>query len=288
MNARTECAPAVALALAVSAGCDIARPPDLHPDVVALAVLLFAGESEARMLAIHPHRGREDAAPNLTATFEGPGWTAAFDEMSELGGCKLTGEWLGPSKCLRAKLPEAIRPGGTYRLRGTAPLGTFTGEAVVPAPPHLLEPGDSLHVVEPDNDLAKIPIRYKPGPDVGTLLVEALDFWETQDDGSEEELPWHTIWTPDGLETDTVGVFGTGKPMRFSLRMLGIGWHYTDFVEHGGEDLLTRPWPASGIEGEGVYGFFDGVTPSRAAQVFVSPESTEETAMTVTEAGTPP
>jgi len=64
-------------------------------------------------------------------------------------------------------------------------------------------------------------------------------------------------------------VGGTGKPMRFSLRMLGIGWHYTDFVEHGGEDLLTRPWPDSGIEGEGVYGFFDGVTPSRAARIFL-------------------
>ncbi len=269
MNTRTGCALAVALTLAVSAGCEITRPPDLHPDVVALAVLLFADESEARMLAIHPHRGRDDAAPNITASLEGSGWTAAFDETSELGACKLTGEWLGPSKCLRATLPEAIRPDGTYRLRGTAPLGTFTGEAVVPAPPHLLEPGDSLHVVAPDNNLVEFPIRYKPGPDVGTLLVEALGFWETQDDGSEEELAWHSIWPTDGPETDTVGVVSTGKPIRFSLRMLGIGWHYTDFVEHGGEDLLARPWPNSGIEGEGVYGFFDGVTPSRAAQVFV-------------------
>lgn len=270
MSAHTGCRLAVALALAVSSGCDISRPPNVHPDVVALAVLLVAGESEARMLAIHPHRGRDDAAPDITATLEGPGWTAAFDQTSELGACTLAGEWLGPSKCLRATLPEAIRPAGSYRLRGTAPLGAFTGKAVLPAPPHLLEPGDSLHLVLPDDDNLEIPIRYKPGPDVGTLLLEMLDFWETQEDGSEEELPsWHYIGPVDGSGTDTVRGGGTGNPLRFSLRMLGIGWNYTDFVEHGGEDLLTLPWPESGIEGEGVYGFFDGVTPSRIARIFL-------------------
>ena len=270
MSAHTGCRLAVALALAASSGCDITDPPDVHPDVVALAVLLFAGQSEARMLAIHPHRGRDDAAPNITATLEGPGWAAAFDEESELGACTLAEEWLGPSKCLRATLPEAIRPDGAYRLRGAAPLGTFTGEAVVPAPPHLLEPGDSLHVeVSDDDELIQIPLRYGPGPEVGTLLLELMDFFETKEDGTEERLPGHLIRPVGSASSDTARVVYLDRPLRFSLRLLGIGWHYTSFVEQGGKDLMTRPWPDSGIEGEGVYGYFDGVTPSRAARIFV-------------------
>lgn len=180
------------------------------------------------------------------------------------------GEWLGPSKCLYATLPEAIRPDGEYRLHGAAPLGAFTGEAVVPAPPHLLEPGDSLHVeITDDDELIEVPIRYEPGPDVGTLLLEALDYFMTRDDGTEERLPWHSIRPVRGASSDTARAVYLDKPMRFSLRLLGVGWHYTRFVEQGGEDLVTRPWPDSGIEGEGVYGFFDGVTPSRTARIFV-------------------
>lgn len=67
--------------------------------------------------------------------------------------------------------------------------------------------------------------------------------------------------------------------MRFSLRLLGIGWHYTDFVKHIGVDYpLIRPWPSFGIEGEGVYGYFDGATPSRAARVLVEREAGTGTA----------
>lgn len=270
MSAHTGCRLAVALTLAVSSGCDITRPPDLHPDVVALAVLLFAGESEARMLAIHPHRGRDDAAPNITASLGGTGWTAAFDETAELGACALTGEWLGPSKCLRATLPEAIRPDATYRLRGTAPLGTFTGETKMPTPPRLLEPGDSLHVeISDDDDVIEVPIRYRGGPDVGTLLLEGLDFFITEEDGTEERLPWDDIRPISGAGSDTALVVYLNRPLRFSLRLLGVGWHYTSFVEQGGRVLLARPWPHSGIEGEGVYGYFDGATRSRVARVFV-------------------
>jgi len=269
LKARTGPGLFIALALAVSSACDITRPPDLHPDVVALGVLLFAGESEAHLLAIHPHRGREDAAPDITATLEGPGWTAAFAHAADLAACTLAEEWLGPSKCLRAALPEAIRPDGAYGLHGTAPLGAFTGEMRMPTPPLLLEPGDTVRVDIPDDgNLIEIPLRYGPGPDVGTLLLEAMDFFETQEDGTEERLAWDAIWPAGGASSDTARSLYLGKPLRYSLRLLGVGWHYTDFVEQGGKSLMTRPWPESGIEGEGVYGYFDGVTPSRVARIF--------------------
>ncbi len=116
----------VALALTASPGCETTRPFELHPDVVALAVLLVVGESEARMLAIHPNR-EAGAAPEVTATLHGPGgWTAAFTDAAGLETCTLGKRWPSPVKCLRAALPEAIVPTGEYSLRGTAPLGSFT------------------------------------------------------------------------------------------------------------------------------------------------------------------
>ena len=75
----------VAPALTASPGCETTRPFELHPDVVALAVLLVVGESEARMLAIHPNR-EAGAAPEVTATLHGPGgWTAAFTDAAGAG-----------------------------------------------------------------------------------------------------------------------------------------------------------------------------------------------------------
>ena len=57
------------------------------------------------------------------------------------------------------------------------------------------------------------------------------------------------------------------KPLRFSLTLLGIGWKFTNFRYV--ESPAIRPWPSFGIEGEGVYGYFDGIARSRPARMVV-------------------
>ena len=265
-----------ALALAASSACEIARPADLHPDVVALAIVLVVGEAEARLLAIHPHRVRGEAAPDITATLKGPGWTAPFADTIERDACTVAEGWPGPARCLRAALPEAIQPGAAYSLGGTAPLGSFAGWMRVPGSPLLLKPADGLRLAKPDSSQTRveIPIRFHAGSDIGTVLADLLDVFEMQEDGTEEEIPAHYLGRfPHAVESagaDTLHLFLGRRPLRFSLRLVGIGWHHTNFLEHRGDrDLLLRPWPSFGIEGEGVYGYFDGATPSQAARILV-------------------
>ena len=236
--------------------------------MVAITVLLVAGESEARMLAIRPHG--EGAAPEITATLEGPGWTAAFTDAPGLDTCTITSSWYVPLKCLRAVLPEAIAPTGSYRLRGTAPLGSFSGETVVPAAPTLLESADTLRLPFPDDSRdIRIPIRYRHGSEIGTVRPEVLEMFETQEDGTEIELEEFPELV-EGVEADTVLVWQRGRPLRFSLHLLGFGWNYANFLRHWGtDDYLMPPWPDFGIEGEGVYGYFDGATLSRGLPVSV-------------------
>ena len=261
----------VALTLAASSACEVTDLSDLHPDAVALAVLLVAGESEARMLAVHPHRQPGDAAPEITASLEGPGWKAAFSGTLELEACSglLPGPF--PSRCLGAVLPEAIRPGGGYGLHGTTLLGSFTGEVRLPTVPLLLEPLDTLRLPKrAERGSISIPIRYHVGSDSGTLLAAVLDYFVMHQNGEETELQNRYQEVDRGRTEATVSVLQYGRGIRFSLRLLGIGWHYSDFVKHMDIDYpLLRPWPSFGIEGEGVYGYFDGVTPSRAARVLV-------------------
>ena len=255
------------LALTVASACDYIHPLELHPDMVSLEVLLIAGESEARRLAIHPHR--EGAVPEVSAHLEGPGWEAAFSETLELKAC--TGARVDSARCLRAALPEPVRAGAAYALRGTAPLGSFTGETRVPDPPLLLT--DTLHLSWPDKGAGRhIPLRYRAGSDIGTLLVDVRDIFETQEDGTEVELPTRDLQLlPRGVDpaatADTVWIVARERPLRFCLLLLGVGWQWTNFAYI--EDPVIRPWPRFGIEGDGVYGYFDGVTPSRAARIFV-------------------
>ncbi|MDE2761652.1 MAG: hypothetical protein OXQ94_10860 [Gemmatimonadota bacterium] len=278
MRARAVAGPVVVVALAASSACEIVRPVDpleAHPDVVALALLLVAGESEARLLAVHPHRDVADSTPEITAFLDGPGWTASFSESVRLPTCgELGGSWLVPSKCLRAKLPEAIEPGGEYGLWGTAPLGSFTGETGVPELPLLVDPANTLRLSMPDTaGLIQIPMRYAVGPETGTVLADLYDVFEISEDGSEEEIPTSHIGAyPVALENaqaDTIRIYQDGVRMRLSLRLLGIGWNYTNFAKYPGIDPLPRPWPSFGIEGEGVYGYFDGIAHSETRRVFV-------------------
>ena len=263
----------VVLMLAGSSACRITRPFDLDQDVVALGVLLVAGEGEARMLAIHPHREQDEAAPRITAELAGSGWTAAFSDSLQLEACTTAEELPGPASCLRAVLPEAILPGSEYGLRGRAPLGTFAGRIAVPAPPLLIRPPDTLEVPLPDDfDVFGLAIQHEVGVDVGTLLLEVLDVFETQDDGTETEIPVSRLGSfPKAIELredNAITIRHGGKPLRFSLRLHGIGWRYTTFVKHRGRnDPLVRPWPNFGIEGEGAYGYFDGVAASGLAHI---------------------
>ena len=133
----------------------------------------------------HPHRERDAAAPGIAARLEGPGWTAVFSFELPVRACHDHADWPVPTRCVGAVLPEAVRPGAAYRLHGTAPLGGFTGEMSVPAPPLLVEPEDGLRLALPDSGDVEIPVRYGIGSDIGTLLAEALDVFLTKDDGTE-------------------------------------------------------------------------------------------------------
>lgn len=269
MRGRVACAVVVAMASA----CEIVRPLELHSDVVAIQMLLVAGEDEARMLFVYPHRDRDDGAPEVTATIGGPGGESRFYHELAVEACNERAVyWPFPTRCMGAELPEAIEPGGAYRLSGTAPLGKFTGETRVPATPVWVEPTDSLRVPVPDEDwFVYIPVRYGIGSDVGILLAEPLDVFLLLGDGREFEISASNLGSfpqlLEGDEADTVQV--ERYPVRFSLRLAGIGQHFTNFIEHTGTNPRLQPWPSFGIEGEGVYGYFDGVTRSPAVHIQV-------------------
>ena len=270
----------VAAVLAASAACEIVRPVDpfeAHPDVVAIAVLLVEGESEARVAVLHPHRQWSDAKPRFSATLEGPGWTAEFHRELRLPACGRTGaSWHVPARCVGAPLPEPIEPGATYGIRGEAPLGSFSGEMTVPIVPQLLEPEYLKSLPMPDEaGLLDIPIEYQSGGDIGTLLADVFDVLETMADGTEVEVPVSHLGpfpnTLGNAEQDTVSIYQDSRPLRFQLRLFGVGNNYTNFVKYTGVDPLPRPWPEFGIEGEGVYGYFGGLVHSRSVPISVGP-----------------
>ena len=280
MRARAAWWPGVTLAVVAStSACDgFIRPPDpleAHLDVVSVAIVLVAGESEARLLVAYPHRPMGAAAPQITAMLEGPGWSAAFSQTLELQSCARAPDRFGPARCLRAPLPEPIRPQAGYGIAGTALLGSFRGEIVVPAAPLLLHPVDTLRLQSPENRFPlEIPVRYQSDAGIGTLLAEALDVFRTEDDGSETRRDASYLGFPqpiDGVEADTVWVFNGNRPVRFSLQLVGLGWEYTDFLAQRGDVPVPRPWPSFGIEGEGVYGYFAGAAHSRIVHVQLTP-----------------
>lgn len=267
-------------ALLLSAACDgFIRPPDpleADPDVVTVAIMLVAGESFARMLAVHPHRALTDSPPAVDAMLQGPGWTAPLSETLPVDSCTAIGSdrWPGPATCFRASLPEAIRPGVRYGIEGTALPGTFTGSVVVPATLVLLEPGDTLTLPPPSQERdVEVVVRYRTSPDIGTVRAEIPSAFETSDDGAEVEVdtgPFDLIpSTLKGAGTDTLSLRYRDRPMRVSLRLLGIGWNYTNFVNYTSSFPLPEPWPGFGIDGEGVYGYFAAAAPSRAVEIRV-------------------
>ena len=257
----------VLAAMSAPGGCNYIRPPDplaLDPDVLSIAIVLAAGESRAHMLAGHPHRPASGAPPTVTASLVGPDWRAEFTAARDRGGCP--GGLMDlpfPKVCLRALLPEPIGEGATYRLEGNGPKGSFRGETAVPRAPRLLEPTDTVEV--PDSvHLIRIPVRYRAPSEVGTLLPEVFARV-----GNSAERKWFRgmFLDVDG-ETGTVVIHSRDRMIidRSTLRLLGIGWHYTNFRRLQGDRF---PWPNLGVSGEGVYGYFDGSATSDGVIVIV-------------------
>ena len=237
-----------ATAVAVTSACEIfPHPHDLDTDVVVLSLLLESGERTAKMVASHPHRKGREAPPDISASLEGPGWTAEFTGTVEWECGDLS--HFGASTCLGASLPEAVGP-GRYRLRGTGPLGSFAGEATVPGMPS--PAADTLRVPVPDTaDLVFIPLDYQVDSATVALLLDIRlePRWRPSRFFSElgDPLPWQYPWEDQDLAID--------------LRARALGRNYTDWFRRTGGELLLPPWPSFGIEGEGVYGYFDGISP---------------------------
>ena len=84
----------------------------------------------------------------------------------------------------------------------------------------------------------------------------------------EADDPGYFLQPVEGAGADTVCVPYRDRPARFSLRLLGLGWQYTNFVAQAGNFPVPRPWPSFGIEGDGVYGYFAGAAASRTVHVY--------------------
>ena len=269
MNARGS----VVLAVAAAAGCDYIAAPDpleLDPDVVSIAIVLAAGESEAFLLAGHPHRTMSHPPPEVDATLLGPGWEAAFSDTTDLeegcGGGPT--DWPMPMICLRARLPEPIRERTGYELEGEAPKGRFAGSTVVPTAPAILSPADTFRLsARPDSaNWSWIPIRYNTPDDVGTLRPAMLAVFA---DSTGTESAWISIWPWDldiGASADTLNFDRDERWRRGRLYLVGIGWQYTNFLDASEK---AGAQPSFGIEGEGVYGYFDGSAKSRPVLVTI-------------------
>lgn len=263
------------LATMTAGGCDYFAPPDplkLDPDVINIAMVLVAGESHAQLLVGHPHRAASGAPPDVTASLIAPGWRFPFsyttDAEEGCGGGPTS--WSFPMICLNASLPEPIREGVTYRLEGDGPRGSFTGETVIPFAPLILDPGDTVRLHRPADSSGwfRIPIRYRPSPEVGTLRPEMFG---TLRNSSGPGSSWihvnpRALNVEDRTDTLSISAYDERRIVKGSMHLLGIGWHYTRFRRSS----RTRfPWPSFGLTGDGVYGYFDGSAKSRRFQVIV-------------------
>ena len=265
----------VLVATLTPVGCDYIAPPDplaLDPDVISIAIVLVAGESQAHLLVGHPHRPASDPSPKISASLIGPDWRVAFTNSTDPeDGCDGgPTNWPIPMVCLHAGLPEPIRERATYKLEGEGPKGSFSGETVVPAASVVLDPGDTLRLHRPPDSTGwfRIPIRYRAPPEVGTLRPE---MFATLIDGTGTESKWIGV-RPGALDVDgqadtlSIDRRDESRIQKASLHLLGIGWNYTHFRRSS----QTRfPWPNFGVSGEGVYGYFDGSAKSRRVHIVV-------------------
>ena len=267
--------------LALTSGC-ADYPPLLNPDAMAVIVNLEAGAFEARMVAEHPHRSDDEAARWIVrdAVLRGPGWTAPFvDTLEECAGyggrppgCARTGVEL------RAELPEPIAANATYVVEGEGVLGPFACTVEVPASPVLLDMPDTVRI--PIDTAVIVAFRWEAGQEVGRLAlvgdVEVTDEFGTD---SYETGLWLSD-TPNGTGIDSIHFATIREPgdtfsrVVWRLHLAGSGWNREEFfrkprelwhaqaAEAAGYDL-----GAGGVEGEGAYGYCDGVSFSRTAVI---------------------
>lgn len=278
MRSRRGSSVATVVAAVALSGCELVRgldPLEAHPDVVVVLAMLVGGEREARILASHPHRLEFEPKPRVTATIQGPGWTADFTEDLPLVDCyDVGGAWHAPSKCIGAILPEPIGAGVTYELSGTAPLGSFSGQATMPMGPELVHPAFAFGIPAQDDwGPVDVPLSYRVEADAGMVLADVRELVELQLDGTKEALPDFAAGRfPEVLasfEADTISVLQRRRPLRFVVTVVSVGWTYVNFAEFHGIDPLPRPWNDYGLTGNGVFGYFAGKTPSRPIEVHV-------------------
>ncbi len=252
------------------ASCDYTRPPeDFAPndDVVTIGVVLMAGQSHAHLLATHPHRkprSGQRAPADVVATLSGPDWNATFAANAPLAHCNVAiPEQWSPAVCLRAALPGPIREGASYALAGTTAQGGFKGETTVPPAPVVHEPEDTLRIsVAHSQDPVALDIRFDVPAPVHAVTVDATNAIQLSDDGTTKP-GWIGTFTPRvlGIDAPSQRVLAWGpwpRPgLRFDVRLLGFETNYSKFVDRTRDNLLPKPWPDFGLEGDhGVYGYF--------------------------------
>ena len=270
MNARRVVSVALALAAPmVCEGCLPSNDPlSVQLDVVSIAAVIVAGEKEAHMLAGFPHRPLGDPPPSVTADLSGPGWKAAFVPTATANCEGGPFRWPVPLTCLHAVLPEAVREGAAYRVNGRAPLGSFTGEAVVPTAAVVVEPTDTLRLLPTGYELT-VPIRYRVSSEIGTLRPEIFEIRDSTGYQPSAFLGPDTL----DLKADSAILlvdYDTAQRTWLTLQLVGIGWNYTRFVEASESNPFRSPWPEFGIRGEGVYGYFDGAAVSGPVHVIAA------------------
>ena len=252
---------------------------------MAIASLLEVGEREAYILARYYHSDAWEhppvGQPAIAVSLEGPGWTVPLADTVPRFICGPLGHFdLGLEEkedvCLRGTLPEAIRSGVEYRLSGVTEHGPFTGRTVAPQPPLLLEPESDAARFRAEEMWGEpgglwVPVRYRFGPDVGTRFGEM----------GGTSTPFRTtvlVGAGSGRVSFDPGIYiDWPEPVAVPvpMRLAGVGWNYTQFMENAerserrADYLVLRPWPETGIKGEGVYGYFDGVSYSRTVTVVV-------------------
>ena len=155
--------------------------------------------------------------------------------------------------------------------------------ATVPSTPMVLDPADGQQLPpQSTGDDLTVPIRFETASDVAWLHSEVVDAVEIQDDGTE--LPIGPVSLQPlvlDLEAGTADLILTraspslykriylGRPVWLSLRVLGLGQNYANFIEVAGGYPVRHPWPSFGLEG--AYGYFAGAAPSKPVRILIAP-----------------
>jgi len=253
-------------------GCDYVASPErlVDTDVISIAMVLVAGESQAHLLVGHPYLKRSDPPPEVTATLIGPGWRAASPSRTlPRDGCGGgPTDWPISMVCLNFWLPEPIREEFTYRLEGRGPQGSFAGETTVPAAPRILDPADTVWL-ESSTAVVRIPISYETPSLVGTLRPEVFQI-VGEGTGTDSTWVWPWPWELDVDGWRDTLVWGhTARLERASLHLLGIGRQYTYFWNR---HMRHATWLSVGLTGKGVYGYFDASAKSSPIEIRLKDE----------------